>query len=920
MSAAPLPLWLDASLTQTQGLVVEGPPGIGKTHLLSGLIASAQGASAQGASVQGRRILRAQPAEAEVRLVGSALLDLCDDVSDAEIDELPPAQAAALSVALLRSGITGALTPQAVALAFTTLVRRLAERGPVLIFIDDVQWLDPQTAEVLAFAARRLPPAGVGLLIGMRTEPGVAPPELIAELGAALPLTRFVVGPMPPADLEDVVRARLGRSIGSSVLRAAVEAADGNPLFGIEVARAMLAADSVSADRVPFPSSLGELVGRHVSTLAKPTRLCLAAASALRKPSVKELRDVGVAGSLAAAEEAGLITINGHDVLFTHPLYAAAAYDGLLTSERMDLHSRLARVVEGEEERARHLALGAVEADDTVAAALDVARDRALGRGALQAALDASRLALRATPDGSPDAPKRLIQLGRLLYRLGDTTQARNELMAAVEHARDRQVKARALHELARIVGDSESEIEGSRLELQALELAGDDVELLADIHMGLALTRADDWAIAVEHARTALELLDGMADAEPKQVAAALAAYVGASFYVGTGADIERCLRAVELEAGSVDVPVSDRALSILFYLYLWTDDFPRARAQLDLAYRLAVDEGDEASRGYILSNMARLELRSGNWPMAEQHIHECLELFHRSGNQYFAAVAEAQQLWLDAYRGDYEAPLAAAAIDIEKGAAAQNPLVELRGRGLRGYCQLVQGDAANAAVELDRYRALFAVNNAGEPALRQVAGEHIEALVAVGRLDDPEAALDDLVEAGTRLGRTAVLAAAARAEALLHAARGDADAAIEAAELSLALYDTVERRFDRARALLTKGQIHRRFKQKSAARRDLTAALEEFTVLGAAGFAERARDEVSRVGLRPAASLDLTETERQIAELTARGMTSAEIAGQLFLSTKTVSANLTRIYRKLGVRNRSELAAQMRGTAPIG
>lgn len=907
MSAAMLSLWLNATMGKSQGLVVEGPPGIGKTHLLAGLVDNADG----------WRILRANPAQAEVRLVGSALLDLCDEVTDDELAALPPAQAGALSVALLRSDLGSDLTPQAVALAFTTLVRQLAERSPVLIFIDDIQWIDPQTAEVLAFAARRLPPEGVGILIGMRTEPAGAVPEVINDVTAALPVTRWAVEPMPATQLQKLVRERLGRSIPSSVLRAAVESADGNPLFGIEVAREMLAVDSTATlDRVPFPSSLAELVGRHVDTLEKPTRLCLAAASALRKPSVKELRDVGVGASLAAAEEAGLIEIRGHEVVFTHPLYAAAAYDGLLVSERMDLHARLAAVVEGEEERARHLALGAESADETTAAALDVARDRALGRGALRAALDASRLALRATPAGSAQAPHRLIQFGRLLYRVGDTTLAREELAAAAEKAANPQVKARALHELARIVSDSVSELEGSRLELQALELAGDDVDLRADIHMGLALSHVDDWEIAVEHARTAVELLDAREGAEPRKVAAALASYVGASFYYGTGADVEACRRAVELEAGSVDVPVSDRALSVLFYLLLWIDDFPAAREQLAIAYQLCLDEGDEASRGYVLSNMARLELRSGNWAKAEEHIQECLELFHRSGNQYFAAVAEQQQLWLDAYRGDFEAPLKAAAIDIENGAATGNPLVELRGRGLRGYCQLAQGDVAAAAEELDRYRALFAVNNAGEPALRQVEGERIEALVAVGRLADAQAALDEYVADSERLGRTACLAGAARAEALLHAARGDVDLAIAAAEKSLALYDTLERRFERARALLTKGQIHRRFKQKSLARRDLSEARAEFIELGARGFAARASDEVSRVGLRPAASADLTETERQIAELTARGLTSAEVAGQLFLSTKTVSANLTRIYRKLGVRNRAELIAQLAAT----
>jgi DNA-binding CsgD family transcriptional regulator len=142
-----------------------------------------------------------------------------------------------------------------------------------------------------------------------------------------------------------------------------------------------------------------------------------------------------------------------------------------------------------------------------------------------------------------------------------------------------------------------------------------------------------------------------------------------------------------------------------------------------------------------------------------------------------------------------------------------------------------------------------------------------------------------------------------------VLLAAEGDGDAAVAAAQRSLELYDRVERPLERARSLLVKGQVHRRYKQKSLARRELTAAAEAFAALDAKIFEARARDELRRVGLRPPAAQELTETERRIADLTATGMRSAEVASTLFLSTKTVSGNLTRIYRKLGLRNRTEL-----------
>jgi DNA-binding CsgD family transcriptional regulator len=668
-----------------------------------------------------------------------------------------------------------------------------------------------------------------------------------------------------------------------------------------------------SLDAVPMPDSLSELVGRHVTQLPESTRICLAAASALSRPSLRQLRDLGVADSLDAAERAGLIRIDGHDVAFTHPLYAAAAYDGLGAGERMRLHTRLADVVQGEEERARHLALGADEADEAVATALDVARDRALSRGASDAALDACQLGLRATPASSPLLTGRRIRFGNLLFRAGETDRARHELTSAAESAANPLDRARALHALARVVNDTEGGAGATPLELQALVLAGDDVDLTADIHMGLAISNDDDWTVAVAHARIAVDLLEHDPSQDPRRMAEALSAQLGPAFYAGEGADLDMCRRAIDLQAGEVSVPISDRAVSVLFYLQLWTDDFAAAREQMDLVYQLCVDEGDEASRCYVLACRAQLEVRSGLWVEAERLIQECIDLAQTSQNTFYVRTMSTQRAWLAAYRGDLDTARITAEEDIERGAAAGIGVLEQRGRGLRGYCALVRDDVRAATEDLERYHELFETNNAAEPALRQLEGDRVEALVAAGRMADAERALAEMVEPATRLNRTAVLAAAARAEALLRAEQGDAAASIAAAQRSLDLYDRIERRLDRARAQLAKGQIHRRFKQKSLARQELTAALKAFEDLGAAGFAERSRAELARVGLRPPAAQGLTETERRIAGLTAKGMTSAEIGNSLFLSTKTVSSNLTRIYRKLGVRNRAELAAAL-------
>lgn len=176
----------------------------------------------------------------------------------------------------------------------------------------------------------------------------------------------------------------------------------------------------------------------------------------------------------------------------------------------------------------------------------------------------------------------------------------------------------------------------------------------------------------------------------------------------------------------------------------------------------------------------------------------------------------------------------------------------------------------------------------------------------------------LDSYTAEARQVGRRSALAGAARCRALLSAAAGDAAAAILAAEDAVQRYDDLGRPFDWANAQLTKGQVHRRFKQKALARACLTEALSEFERLGAPDFADRARAELGRVGLRPPAPLHLTETEQRIAELTAQGMTTKEVAAALFLSPRTVAGNLTRIYRKLGVRNRAELGNRIQFTTP--
>jgi DNA-binding CsgD family transcriptional regulator len=204
-------------------------------------------------------------------------------------------------------------------------------------------------------------------------------------------------------------------------------------------------------------------------------------------------------------------------------------------------------------------------------------------------------------------------------------------------------------------------------------------------------------------------------------------------------------------------------------------------------------------------------------------------------------------------------------------------------------------------------------------EPAYFRIVPDEVEVLVALGRLDEADALLVPLEEKGRKLHRAWAMATAARCRALLTAARGDLPAALKAADVAVREHDGLPLPFERGRTLLVKGAIQRRAKRKREARETLTQALDIFEGLGARLWAEKARAELARIGGRAPAPLDLTPTEGRVAELVAAGGTNREVADALFVSVHTIEANLKRIYRKLGIRSRTELAARFRSRPTV-
>jgi DNA-binding CsgD family transcriptional regulator len=233
-------------------------------------------------------------------------------------------------------------------------------------------------------------------------------------------------------------------------------------------------------------------------------------------------------------------------------------------------------------------------------------------------------------------------------------------------------------------------------------------------------------------------------------------------------------------------------------------------------------------------------------------------------------------------------------------------------------GFLELSLGNVGEADAYLSRALELERAMGVGEPAYYRIVPNEVEALVALGRLDEAEALLIPFEEAGKKLDRAWAIATGARSQALVLAARGDLDGASAAADEAVRQHDRLPLPFELGRTLLVRGTVERRAKRKREARGSLTKALEIFEGLGAALWADKARDDLARIGGRAPSTLALTPTEDKVAALVASGSTNREVAEALFVTVHTVEAHLKRIYRKLGVRSRTELASKLPSGPP--
>ena len=888
-------------------LLLEGEAGIGKTTLWSqGLVSSA---------ARRQRVLRCRPGERETQLAYAALGDLLSEVPDAALADLPAPQRRALEVALLRAEPEGEQSLQrAVGLGLLGVLRALADDAPTVIAIDDAQWLDRPSESALAFVARRLEDERLGFFCVRRGDGADVPLELDRALAGAR-FGRLTLADLDAGELELLLRTDLGAPLSRRTLERVRRAAGGNLFFALEIGRALAVRGGSldPAEELPIPANLLELVRDRLELMPPGARAAAQVASALSRPTVR-IVDAALAarGEPPAAGEAvaaGVLECDGERLAFAHPLLATVAYQLLEPEERRVLHAGLAAVLSDPEEQAPHLALAADEPDEAVASALDEAARRAAARGAPDAAADLLEQARRLTPAGDGDARRRRgIEAAERHFEAGEVSHARSLLTQVVEEAPHGEGRALALVRLGWVCAHEEGFSAGADIFFAALAEPADDLRLRIEILEGLGWCLHSNRGVpdALEYAHSALELAEQLG--EPTVLAGALALVAFLETLGGEGVAMATIDRAMSLEHAPPWSQVLGRPDWIHGLLVGWSGALASARDTYAVLYREALDRGDEHSLPFLLQPLARFEFLAGDWGAALEHARECQDASVRNGQVGERPFSIAIDAIVEAHLGHVESARAKIeqGMRMAEGIGVEPATLELL--AARGFLELSLADAAAAESTLDAVAERAAATGFLEPALFRYHGDRIEAKIALGHREEAEQLVSDLERLGARLRRAWPLAIAARCRGMLCSALGEPEAAFGALSEALALHERVGEPFERARTLLVLGTVQRRERQKRPARESLEAALEIFQTLGAVLWAERARGELARVGGR-ASTPGLTATEERVAELLASGHTYQQAADALFVSPKTVQWNVSKIYRKLGIRSRAEL-----------
>ncbi|MDX6591930.1 MAG: hypothetical protein QOJ13_1126 [Gaiellales bacterium] len=893
---------LDALLADVRGgtsrtLVVRGGIGVGKTALLSYLVDSAVGLDV--AEVSG--------VDFEMGFPHAGLHQLLTPMLG-EIGNLPNVQADALTVAL---GMTAGPSPDPflVGLATLNLLADAALGTPLLCVVDDAHWVDGVSIETLVFAARRLEHQPVGIVFAERDDAG-------ARKGT---LPELRVEPLGDVDARSLLSSIAGSGLESRAEARIVLEALGNPLALVEFAggltRPQLTGTVALPHTLPVSERLRATFLRGVDELSEQTQTLLLLAAA--EPSgdapllSRAASRLGIEEAAVSAAEAEGLLRYGPPVTFRHPLIRSAVYGAATIADRQRVHRALADASvqkEDADRRAWHRAAATLRPHEGVAAQLERSADRARTRGGHSAAAALLARAAELTPSQAPRVD-RMIAAAEAELAAGSTDRAVALLAGAEPLTVDEIQHAKALRLRAAItfaMGDNSRTVQ--LLAHAAYAFEPFDPRLARDTYLEAMEAAIYGGSLGSPGAILAVaRAAEGVSHTPEVEAAAADDLLEGlAAMFTDRYEDAVPVLRRA-LEGVHAGTDLRWFGLSTHAATDLWDEDWAHALATRRVV--LARETGAMTVLVNGLGSLGGYEILVGRFDAAEACFSESREIAEATGNLGIMGEGDPLALTIAAWRGR----------DVETRRRAASCIRDATARGVGCIAGWARGALGTLEIGLGNYAAgLTAIQAASEDAWmrRRLLPDLVEAAARVGDRRLAAAAAAELAAVTLPAGTPWALGIAARSQALV--AKGSQQE--ELYQQAIHYLDRSRVTPQLARARLLYGEWLRRGRRRRDARRQLGAAHEIFSSMGAGAFARRASRELQATGgaaeTRPAAvdTEALTAQETRIARLAGEGLSNAEIGAQLFVSRRTVEYHLHKVYRKLEVASRTRLAVLLR------
>lgn len=880
--------WLELLADGPAAVVIGGEAGVGKSAVWEAAIDEAQD--------RGARVMISRPVEAELRLGYAALGDLLGDAAEPVLAMLSDPFRQALSAALSLGADPESGDPLLVGRATLAVLQQLSAVGSVVIAIDDVQWLDAASARALAFAARRLADTSVAFAVSVRD--GFAEPLGLAGAFGDRSVVLHLGGVSLEA-LGAILRTRVQPELPRHRLRRIHARSAGNPFFAEQLAGA-------PEDRLP--SSLDDLVRQRLEAVDRGAEAAIERVAVLGPSALWAFEDVA---ALDLAVEARVLMEQDRLVRFAHPLLAAGAYARIPPGRRRELHRQAAASSDGIEARARHLALSATGPDAGAAQELEDAARIARQRGAPEAAVELADHARRLTPPADAEArARRTMDQADYLFVAADERGAAalvDELLAAPVRG---PVRVRALVQKALTATDPVSAV--ARLEQATAEPNGDRT-LEARTLAQLAWQRGawlGDLDPAIDEALRALEMAEALADDSVLVTTLTTAGLVmSVAGRVGAVDHFRRALAILE----RTPTAAGDHTPRLAYaHERMWRGAFDTAAELMADERRLAEGRGDEGLLMRLNIYGSDLAMRRGRWDEAA----DLLERALADARDYWRMTALLRRSILRGRRGEPGA-LEDAAEMRASPISTHDPIVAGAADFATGLMALAESRIADAAELM--VGLLERSDRSGSRAAEFAVyiPETVAVLVAADRLEAASGLTAQLERRGEQFEPWGD-AAIEFCRGLLAQAAGDATSSLALLEAACLGFEEVAAPWELGLALLAHGAALRRAGRRRDAATRLDRAAAIFATLGAAPALERATEELRRARPRPGSGDQLTPAELRVAALVAEGRTNREVAAELSTTVATVEAHLTRIYGKLAVRSRTELARRRSDAAP--